>query len=37
LAAGGVSALIGHVYRTLLLVLAVSIPVGVALAHLRHP
>jgi hypothetical protein len=35
-AAGGVSALVGHVYRALLLVLAVSIPVGMALAHLRN-
>jgi hypothetical protein len=35
-AAGGMSALIGHAYRALLLVLAVSIPVGMALAHLRH-
>jgi hypothetical protein len=35
-AAGGMSALVGHAYRVLLLVLAVSIPVGVALAHLRH-
>lgn len=36
-AAGGLSALVGHVHRTLLLVLAVSIPIGMALAHLRHP
>ena len=35
-AAGEMSALVGHAYRVLLLVLAVSIPVGVALAHLRH-
>ena len=37
LAAGGVSPLVDHAYRTLLLVLAVSIPVGMALSHLRHP
>ena len=34
--AGGMSALVGHAYWVLLLVLAVSIPVGAALAHLRH-
>jgi hypothetical protein len=35
-AAGGASPLVDHAYRTLLLVLAVSIPVGMALSHLRH-
>jgi hypothetical protein len=35
-AAGAVSALVGYAYRALLLALAASIPVGMALAHLRH-
>ena len=36
-ATGVVSPLVDLAYRTLLLVLAVSIPVGMALSHLRHP
>jgi hypothetical protein len=36
-AAGAVSPLVEHAYRALLLVLAVSIPIGMALSQLRHP
>ena len=37
-AAAGRLALLGSwVYRALLLVLAISIPVGILLSHLRHP
>lgn len=32
----GRSGLVGHAYRAMLLVLALSIPVGILLSHLRH-
>lgn len=35
-AAPGRSGLVGHAYRAMLLVLAVSIPVGIVLSHLRN-
>ena len=34
--AGGTTARLGRAYRVMLLVLAVSIPVGMTLSHLRH-